>query len=60
MVHEHVNGWFGDEYHFIEDLEHLLFRAIKHSLENSWVPIRKFILIAYLYFKNLFGEFDQY
>jgi len=37
-------------------IEETCFKAIKFSLEIPTVPIRKFLLVFYIYLKLLFGE----
>lgn len=34
----------------------MCFRSIKYSLEIAVVPIRKFLIVFYIYLKLLFGE----
>jgi hypothetical protein len=36
-------------------VEENCFKAIKYSLEISVVPIRKFLILFYIYLKSLFG-----
>lgn len=36
-------------------IEEMCFKAIKYSLEISVIPIRKFMLLFYLYLRLLFG-----
>lgn len=37
-------------------IEEMCFRSIKYSLEISVVPIRKFLILFYLYLRLMFGE----
>lgn len=40
----------------VNSVEEMCFKAIKHSLEIAVVPIRKFLILFYIYLKLLFGK----